>query len=327
MAKNYSEIYESVFTKKNKMDFSNAMVRGNGIPLDITEVYNSLNAAIQYAATDPVAYEGQLLAVTENGDTNVYVIGPKAQGAVTIGEAQVTNYLKLVGKETDLTNYYTKSQVDALIPTIPTLNVVDDSEAEVPTAETVNVYKNLTANGHQLTEELVQVATAAGVAKAVADAKKELENEITAGMTFKGTITSLPLTAEVGDTYKVYGEAISIIIDGVSAKAGDTVIYGIDQVASGDAEATYKWYLIPSGDDIEDTWRPVTGVDSDKTLSFNAGNKLDVEVKADGTITYSHEAINAPALVAGGTGRTYITELVSDNYGHITGYKVATETD
>lgn len=115
MPKNYSEIYASIFTNKNKMDFSNAMIRGNGIPLDATEVYNSLNAAIKYAATDPVAYEGQLLAVTENGDTNVYVIGPKSQGTVTIDGAEVANYLKLVGKETDLSNYYTKTQVEGLI--------------------------------------------------------------------------------------------------------------------------------------------------------------------------------------------------------------------
>lgn len=115
MAKNYSEIYSAVYDKKNKMDFSNSMIRGNGIPLDITEVYNSLNAAIVYAASNPVAYEGQLLAVTENGDTNVYVIGPKSQGTVTIEGAAVNNYLKLVGKETDLSNYYTKTEIESLI--------------------------------------------------------------------------------------------------------------------------------------------------------------------------------------------------------------------
>lgn len=317
MAKNYSEIYASIFTNKNKMDFSNAMIRGNGIPLDATEVYNSLNAAIKYAATDPVAYEGQLLAVTENGDTNVYVIGPVNQGNVTIDGASVANYLKLVGKETDLSNYYTKGEVDGLIPTIPSLSIVEDTAAEVPTAETVDVYKNLTANGHQLTEELVQVATAAGLNKV----KSDLEAKITAGMTFKGAIATLPAEAEVGDTYKVYGENITVEVDGVKAKAGDTVIYGVGE------NNTNKWYLIPSGDDIEDTWRPVTNVDNDKTLTFAAGNKLEVSVKADGEITYSHEKVDAPTVVAGGSGRTYITELVSDEYGHITGYKVSTETD
>lgn len=321
MAKNYSEIYSAVYDKKNKMDFSNSMIRGNGIPLDITEVYNSLNAAISYAASNPVAYEGQLLAVTENGDTNVYVIGPKSQGTVTINGKEVVNYLKLVGKETDLSNYYTKEQVDALIPEvpeIPAIEIVDDTEAEVPEEAFVNVYKNLTSDGHKLTEELVQVATTAGLNKV----KEDLEKKITAGMSFKGAIDALPLSAELGDTYKVYGENITIEIDGVKAKAGDTVIYGVDD----ESLSTYKWYLIPSGDDIEDTWRPVTGVGADKSLTFNAGEKIEVKVDNNGNITYSHKAIDTPAVSAG-EGRTYITEVETDGHGHITGYKVATETD
>ena len=323
MPKKYSEIYASVHTDKNKMDFSNSMIRGNGIPLDITEVYGSLNAAIKYAATDPVAYEGQLLAVTENNDTNVYVIGSVSQGTVEIDGAQVINYLKLVGKETDLTNYYTKEEIDALMPSVPNITIVDDTEAEVPETDTINVYKNLTANGQILTEELVQVVTAAGLKKV----KDSLEQKITAGMTFKGTITSLPLEAEVGDTYKVYGENISIKIDDIDAKSGDTVIYGIDPEATSESLVVNKWYLIPTGDDIEDTWRPVVGVKQESSLTFNAGDKLDVEVKEDGSISYSHEKIDAPVLNEGGSGRTYITELISDEHGHIIGYKSATEVD
>ena len=323
MPKKYSEIYASVHTNKNKMDFSNSMIRGNGIPLDITEVYDSLNAAIKYAATDPVAYEGQLLAVTENNDTNVYVIGSVSQGTVEIDDAQVINYLKLVGKETDLTNYYTKEEIDALMPSMPNITIVDDIEAEVPETDTINVYKNLTANGQILTEELVQVVTAAGLKKV----KDSLEQKITAGMTFKGTISSLPLEAEVGDTYKVYGENISIKIDNIDAKSGDTVIYGIDPEATSESLVVNKWYLIPTGDDIEDTWRPVVGVKQESSLTFNAGDKLNVEVKEDGSISYFHEKIDAPVLNEGGSGRTYITELISDEHGHIIGYKSATEVD
>lgn len=327
MAKNYSEIYASIFDKKNKMDFSNAMIRGNGIPLDATEVYNSLKAAIKYAATDPVAYEGQLLAVTENGDTNVYVIGPVNQGNILIDNIEYANYLKLVGKETDLSNYYTKEQVDKLIPVVPSVSIIDYTKAEIPDTDTVNVYKNLTVNGHELSEEVVQVATAVGVENAITGLRNELRQEIVAGMTFKGTISSLPLQAEVGDTYKVYGENISIIVDGVNAKQGDTVIYGINKEANSGSLEAYKWYLIPSGDDIEDTWRPITGIGNNKTLTFSAGEKVEVSVKEEGTVTYSHKKIASPVLVEGGEGRTYITELISDEYGHIVGYKTSTETD
>jgi hypothetical protein len=52
---------------------------------------------------------------------------------------------------------------DIAFPTESTISIVDDSVADIPETETVNVYKNLTADGHILTEELVEVATAKGV--------------------------------------------------------------------------------------------------------------------------------------------------------------------
>ena len=76
MAKNYQEIIESVYTTGNKMDFSNSIIRGNGIPLDITEVYNSYKPALEYALNSPVAYEGQIIAVTENNKSTAYIITP-----------------------------------------------------------------------------------------------------------------------------------------------------------------------------------------------------------------------------------------------------------
>lgn len=103
MAKNYSEIFKSVYTDGNSMSFGNAMLRGNGVPLDITEVYDSFAAAVEYAARNPVAYEGQLISVTENGDTTVYVITPAVQGTYFIdpdkdgSKEEVNVYLKEVG--------------------------------------------------------------------------------------------------------------------------------------------------------------------------------------------------------------------------------------
>ena len=88
MPKNYSEIYTSVYTTGNSMSFGNTMLRGNGIPLDITEVYDSFDKAVIYAATNAVAYEGQILAVTENGDTTAYIITPANQGKHSVGEGE-----------------------------------------------------------------------------------------------------------------------------------------------------------------------------------------------------------------------------------------------
>ena len=144
-----------------------------------------------------------------------------------------------------------------------------------------------------------------------------ITNATTAAMEFKGATATLPENPAKGDMYKVAGENISIKIDDVDAKLGDSIVYNGEQ-----------WFLIPSGDDIEDTWRPVTDVANDATLTFVAGDKLDVAVASTGEITYKHEAIAAPEdVTAEGDEktRTYITAVETDGFGHITGYKTATE--
>jgi uncharacterized cupin superfamily protein len=55
-----------------------------------------------------------------------------------------------------------------------------------------------------------------------------------------------------------------------TAQPGDSI------VATDDG----KWYLIPSGDDIEDTWRPVKAggntLSDTETLEFIAGNNVTI---------------------------------------------------
>lgn len=147
-----------------------------------------------------------------------------------------------------------------------------------------------------------------------AELKDLIASETTAAMEFKGAATALPENPAKGDMYKV---TASFKVGEEDVKVGDSIVYDGEQ-----------WFIIPSGDDIEDTWRPVTDVDNDSTLTFAAGNKLDVAVAADGTITYSHEAIDAPTnMNAEGDEqtRTYITQLITDNHGHVIGFKTATE--
>lgn len=97
MAKSYADIHDSVYITGNKMGWTNSLLRSNGIPIDITDIYDSYNSAVQYAAANPVAYEGQVIAVTENGDTSVYVITPKKQGTVSIDNVSTDVYIKQVG--------------------------------------------------------------------------------------------------------------------------------------------------------------------------------------------------------------------------------------
>lgn len=146
--------------------------------------------------------------------------------------------------------------------------------------------------------------------------ESELKNliaaETTAAMEFKGAASALPENPAKGDMWKV---SAVFKVDGVDVKVGDSIVYNGEE-----------WFIIPSGDDIEDTWRPVDGVANDATLKFAAGDKLDVAVAENGTITYSHETIDAPELLAENEQtRTYITAVETDGHGHITGYKTATE--
>ena len=144
--------------------------------------------------------------------------------------------------------------------------------------------------------------------------KKLIAAETTAAMEFKGAATALPENPAKGDMYKVtepfkVGEA--------DTKVGDSIVYDGTQ-----------WFIIPSGDDIEDTWRPVTGVNNDASLTFADGEKTVAAVAENGTIKINHAKIEGPAdVTAEGDEktRTYLTAVVTDDYGHITGYKTATE--
>ena len=100
MAKSYLDIQNSI-KAGNIMDWTNALTRLSGVPVDVTEVYDSYAKAVEYAAINPVAYEGQVISVTAEGDTTVYVITPAPQGKYLVGEGdsavEYDVYLKEVG--------------------------------------------------------------------------------------------------------------------------------------------------------------------------------------------------------------------------------------
>lgn len=142
----------------------------------------------------------------------------------------------------------------------------------------------------------------------------------TAAMEFKGAAAELPVEPSKGDFYKVTAE---FAVGEETAKFGDSIVYDGTQ-----------WFLIPSGDDIEDTWRPVDGVGNKATLKFVDGEKTVAAVAEDGAIKYNHATVAAPEDTTtpedrvdenGKPIRTYLTAVETDGYGHITGYKTATE--
>ncbi len=78
MANNYTQI-KALVDAGNKMGLSNTITRDYGMPLDISEIYNSLEAAKKYAGESPVAYQGQIIAVITETDAQAYIITPTAQ--------------------------------------------------------------------------------------------------------------------------------------------------------------------------------------------------------------------------------------------------------
>lgn len=130
----------------------------------------------------------------------------------------------------------------------------------------------------------------------------------TGAMNFKGVAATLPENPAKGDMWKVAGENINIVIDEKAAKVGDTIIY------NGEA-----WTLIPSGDDIEDTWRKVIAggneLGNDETLELIAGE--NVTITEDGgkvTISSSYEDTHYESkLVVGNEATDANDENVVEN--------------
>ena len=169
----------------------------------------------------------------------------------------------------------------------------------------------------------------------------------TAAMVFKGCITSKEMletakssTTKTGDFYKIGQELTGIVLpihaggvgtDIYTLNVGDAIVY--------DANIS-RWHIIPAGDDIEDTWRPVYNNGAEKAGStigkaFNfvngtgttavvttTGAHVDVAYNAEVTKAYVDGAIedaehtHGGSIVAG-TGK-YVTSvtLTTDGDGN-----------
>lgn len=161
-------------------------------------------------------------------------------------------------------------------------------------------------------------------------------------MTYCGTITNSRFGQikgpQKGDTYKA---AESFIIgsgsSAVNVDTGDLIIYNGADVAAGTAGDTTKWEVVPSGDDIDTTYKMQLDETTIKLIN-QVNNNIAGQVAVKGTngisvtnsggLSIGH-ANTITAGAANGTGldsnrRFTIPTINYDKHGHITGLGPAT---
>lgn len=137
----------------------------------------------------------------------------------------------------------------------------------------------------------------------------------TAAMEFKGTIANgiLPTTGDKGDMYKIVTENL-ILAAADNAEGQDAIAKPGDSIVNnGDG----KWYLIPSGDDMDDTWRPVKAggntLSDTETLEFIAGENVTITEEA-GKVTIAAEDTHYESkLVVADSATEHTDEAVAEN--------------
>ena len=87
---------------KNLLVWVKAMSRGQGLPLDASEIYSTLAEAENYAANSAIAYGGQTVkALTEDGKYHSYVLQPSESGYVleeigAVSSSDIKQYVMVV---------------------------------------------------------------------------------------------------------------------------------------------------------------------------------------------------------------------------------------
>lgn len=66
---------------KDKLVAVKAYARGNAIPLDASSTYETYEEAVAYAASDPTAYEGQMISAKVDGKPKGYILEANPSGS------------------------------------------------------------------------------------------------------------------------------------------------------------------------------------------------------------------------------------------------------
>lgn len=222
-------------------------------------------------------------------------------------------------KVTSADNHYTPSGTTA-----PTLNT-----ATTPTDNTVDVISQVKgdAKGHVVSQDRVKVPTKAYVDGLIADLGTALQFKGTIGK--GGTITTLPNSHKVGDTYlvKTAGSYARQTCD-----VGDMIIC----VATGTTASNDDWQV------IQGNWTAVDGTDTlawgnTVTLATIGGVTIDAtlpanpntDTKVTSVANHYEPTEDASSQIDAASGK-YVSGIKRDAAGHVTGITegtLPTDTD
>lgn len=215
----------------------------------------------------------------------------------------------------------------------------ENTTAETSVVSGQVLYNKITVNGAEKTVynqgNLGAFYSSDKVDALITAAKAEMN-----AMTYCGTITNSKFGQikgpQKGDTYKA---AESFIIgsgsSAVNVDTGDLIIYNGADVAAGTAGDTTKWEVIPSGDDIDTTYK----MQLDGTtiqLKNEVNNNIAGQVAVKGTngisvtnndgLSIGHtNTVTAGSASGTQSGRQFTIPTINyDKYGHITGQGPAT---
>ncbi len=162
----------------------------------------------------------------------------------------------------------------------------------------------------------------------------QILNTLDSEVTFKGVTSTKPASADNGDMWKT-SAAITFTAaedqegNGFTTKSGDTIIA---KVTGSGASTNTTWYLIPSADDVEDTWRPVyvqstqylDSSISSGSLVFGSSTGNPVRIQSitptqgdpNLTVWFQHALLDDPATNSPWTSQGAV-KIKTDSWGHV----------
>ena len=291
---------------------------------------------------------------TVNVITSITIDAAGHVTGVTTGKATDTTY-KIGNNSVSNELGTTTTRKDQVVLT-PIVSGVEQTPLPAVTIDEVEHLRYTTTGGASVTVGVTNSTSNASdkimTAKAVQSA---ITAAVEAGVSFKGVSKLsdvLNLTSgDKGEMWKLnnidvvrdqYKNYIEQLEDNVQLKIGDVLVAKEKFTSKG-----VKWYYIPSGDDIEDSWRAITvngedflasvvakgtngNANDGMAVNLKSGNLISVSVadgQISGDVTFSHLAPFKSTPVTSAPEGTFINGIIIDSYGHIVGINTASLSD